>query len=129
MRASLVLVNPLPTLEDLRQKLLLQKEHNELMRRMEDVAPEAILMIMKEKLARKEIVPKRKDITFIGVIGVERDILVFKYGGLLSYAVFYASYEEKEGGVVIEVIEVVNKIGLPFFHLGALKGQRFLCEE
>lgn len=129
MRTSLVFVNPLPVLEELRQKLLLQMEHNKLMEKVEETAPKVILLVMKQKLARKEIVPSKKDITFIGTIGVERNILLFKYGGLLSYAVFYATYEEKEGSVVIEVAEVVNKIGLPFFHLSLIKGQRFAYEE
>ncbi len=129
MSASLFLACPFSPLEELRQKLLLQKMHNERIRTIREVAPKAILLVMKQKLARRGIAPNENDITFLGAKSVERDVLSFKYGAGFFSVIFHASYEEDKGGVVIEVTEAVNKIGIPFFYPGVVKGQRFLYEE
>lgn len=129
MHLSLRQQATLPDLEELRKKILEQQQWNIWKEEALILATKAVLLLMKEKLRRREITPTTDNLSFLETKGVERNVFCFEYrGGFFTATIEVTPYTDLQSAEV-EVSSVDHPIPSLHFHSGLVPGKRYMAEN
>lgn len=113
--------------EDLRQRLIAQKQFNETSEDARELAVKGVMVLMREKLRRRGIIPTRSNIISRGEKGIEQRTYSFTYR-----AGFFSINIDATPDRALRCTEIeIRYVDAPFvqFHPGVKVGQRWVAED